>query len=284
MTVTEFKKGYYSVLEVLTMLAQALIGFIPAYFAIDGLTKVSGLDVEQIYIKAIVWLFAIILEILGIAILKQATEAYLSQYGEHIPANVPIWCGVIYVGNMMLITTLHTILPDEIKALSVGLLCLMPVVGYVSSGMKSMVDEAGLSAEEEEKRQRELAEEERQRKWKIEDEERQRKQELQNKEIEMNNKILMMREEAKIAKRSTVVPKTVPTERLQTVERAETDESGTILERIANDGYKSYGSLSKDTGIPKTTVARVVSELVNAGKLHRIEDEGKVKFELNGYH
>ena len=67
MTVTEFKRGYYSVLEVLTMLAQALIGFIPAYFAIDGLTKVSGLDVEQIYIKAIVWLFAIILEILGIA-------------------------------------------------------------------------------------------------------------------------------------------------------------------------------------------------------------------------
>ena len=273
MTVTEFKKGYYSVLEVLTMLAQALIGFIPAYFAIDGLTKVSGLDIEQIYIKAIVWLFAIILEILGIAILKQATEAYLSQYGEHIPANVPIWCGVIYVGNMMLLTTLHTILPDEIKALSVGLLCLMPVVGYVSSGMKSMVAEAGLSDEEEEKRQRELAEEE-----------RQRKQELQNKEIEMNNKILMMREEAKIAKRSTVVPKSVPTERSQTVERAETDESGTILERIANDGYKSYGSLSKDTGIPKTTVVRVVSELVNAGKLHRIEDEGKVKFELNGYH
>ena len=213
-----------------------------------------------------------------------ATEAYLSQYGEHIPANVPIWCGVIYVGNMMLLTTLHTILPDEIKALSVGLLCLMPVVGYVSSGMKSMVDEAGLSAEEEEKRQRELAEEERQRKWKIEDEERQRKQELQNKEIEMNNKILMMREEAKIAKRSTVVPKSVPVERTQTVERAESDESGTILERIANDGYKSYGTLSKDTGIPKTTVVRVVSELVNAGKLHRIEDEGKVKFELNGYH
>ncbi|WP_460381846.1 hypothetical protein, partial [Staphylococcus aureus] len=73
--------------------------------------------------------------------------------------------------------------------------------------MKSMVDEAGLSAEKEEERQRELVEEERQRKWKIEDEERQRKQELQNKEIEMNNKILIMREEAKIAKRSTVVPK-----------------------------------------------------------------------------
>ena len=141
-----------------------------------------------------------------------------------------------------------------------------------------------MSAEEEEKRQRELAEEERQRKWKIEDEERQRKQELQNKEIEMNNKILMMREEAKIAKRSTVVPKSVPVERTQTVERAENDESGTILERIKTDGYTSYGNLSKDTGIPKTTVVRVISELVNDGKLHRIEDAKKVKFELNGWH
>lgn len=261
-TVVEFKRKYYATLEVLSMLSQALIGFIPAYFAIDGLTKVSGLAMDTLYIKAIIWLFAIILEILGIAILKQATEAYLSRYNGSIPAFVPIVCGVVYVGNMMLLTTLHNVLPENLKAISIGLLCLMPVVGYVSAGMKSVGDEAEISVDDELKRKRE-----------VEDEERKFNQELR-----------LMREKSKIENRTTVVPRNVPKTTVPTEERTEIDESGTILERIKTDGYTSYGNLSKDTGIPKTTVVRVISELVNDGKLHRIEDAKKVKFELNGWH
>lgn len=262
MNLLVFKKNYYNILEVATMLSQALIGLVPAYFAIDGLTKVSGLSMDEWYIKAIIWLFAIILEILGIAILKQATEAYLSRYGASIPASVPIWCGVIYVGNMILLTTLHNILPESLKPLSIGLLCLMPVVGYVSSGMKGIMDEVDFSENDSRNRQRQ-----------IEDDER-----------KFNHELRMMREKAKLENRSKPTVKIVPLERSVTEERSEIDEPGTILERIKMDGYKSYGTLSKETGIPKTTVVRVIGELVEDGKLHRIEDAGKVKFELNGYH
>lgn len=262
MNVINFKRKYYDILEVATMISQALIGFIPAYFAIDGLTKISGLAVNEIHIKVVIWLFSIILEILGIAILKQATEAYLSRYGKNVPAFVPIACGFVYVINMMLLTTAHHMLPKDIKSLSIGLLCLMPVVGYVSASMKSMSDSANFLDSDELKRKRD-----------IEDQER-----------KFNHELRVMREQEKRNNRSKIVPEIVPEKNVPTEKRPQIDESGTILERIKTDGYKSFGSLSKETGIPKTTVVRVITDLVNDGKLYRIEDAGKVKYELNGWH
>lgn len=244
------------------MISQALIGLVPAFFAVDGLSKVSGLDIETGYIKVIVWAFAVIIEILGIAILKQSTETFLAGYKGAIPPWVPISCGIVYVINMILLTTLHNVLPVGLKSISIGLLCVMPVVGYVSAGLKSVSDDVEFSQDDELKRKREV----------------------EDKEREFNQQLRTMREESKLAERTKIVPKSYQVERPVTEERIGTDESGTVLGHIEQNKFESFGKVSKATGIPKTTVVRIIGGLVNAGKLYRNEDAGKVSYELNGYH
>jgi len=210
--------------------------------------------------------FSVVLEVLGIAVLKQFTEIMLKRYSARLPL-IAIICGVMYVGNMILLTTLHEVLPLAWKPVSIGLLCFMPVVAYVSSGIQEAQDRESIShdvkALDEIRRQREI-------------EDRNNAQEFEIKLIRERARI----ENRRSADRSKVVPPVV----IPTEERTRGDDSGTILERIGQDGYTSAGALSRETGIPKTTVYRILSDLTEAGKLHRVDDSGKVSYSLNGYH
>jgi len=267
--VASFKREYYSVMEVLTLLSLSLIGFIPSYFAVSGLMKVSGLyNLIGEWAWVVTGFFAVILEVLGIAILKQATRVILERYGQH-KASISLACGAIYVVNMMLLTTLHELLPDGLKPLSVGLLCLMPVVAYVASGIQESQDKTAFSVEEE--RRDQVA----------------RQREIEDRKAEQDFQIRMMRETAKLERsdsRSKKRSEIVPVGTVLTEEQERNDESGTILGHIERNGYKSLGEISKATTIPKTTVSRIIDGLTADGKLHRIDDNGKVKYELNGWH
>lgn len=192
------KRIHYSALQLATMAAVWAMGLVPAYFAINGLLDVSGLQ-EQLGNAATptAWVFAIILEIVGTATLKLATEAFIKWYapdGLVIPPAIPIVCAGVYIIDMMLLTTLHDMLPDGYNKLPIALLCIMPVVANVVGGVRSVQDEAGAKHEHDEIEAAELAKEER--KMKLEAEAEERKLELEAKRLKLQAELDILRADA----------------------------------------------------------------------------------------
>ncbi len=192
------KRIHYSALQLATMTAVWAMGLVPAYFAINGLLDVSGLQ-EQLGRAAMptVWFFAVILEIVGTATLKLATEAFIKWYapdGLVIPPAIPIACAGVYIIDMMLLTTLHDMLPDGYNKLPIALLCIMPVVANVVGGVRSVQDEASATHEHDEAEAAELAKEER--KMKIAAELEERKLKLESERLKLAAELEIMRADA----------------------------------------------------------------------------------------
>lgn len=309
--VEKFKISYESIMEVLSTLAQALSGLMPAFFASNFLMEISGLKASMSDFWAIVISggFAVVLEVLGFAILRKATAVFLSKFNGLIPSWLPIACGVVYVANMMLLTTLHGLLPKSLHPISIGLLCLMPVVGYISNGIQKAEDEAkrALAQEQAEQAERDAIEKEqarieadaeRSRLQKIEDEERAARLAADAKRLEMELEIAKMKAEAEAnakmerakarsMKRSTGTDSTEERgngTKNGTNNGTESDKPKAVFDHIKDKGFTSTDAISNDTGIPKTTVHRILSKLAKEKKIYKIETGEKPTYELNGWH
>ncbi len=57
-----------------------------------------------------------------------------------------------------------------------------------------------------------------------------------------------------------------------------------ILNHIKDKGFTSIDSIASDTGIPKTSVYRIIGKLVDTKEIYKIEGNGKATYELNGWH
>lgn len=215
------KRIHYSALQLATMAAVWAMGLVPAYFAINGLLDVSGLQ-EQLGRAAMptVWFFAVILEIVGTATLKLATEAFIKWYapdGLVIPPAIPIVCAGVYIIDMMLLTTLHDMLPDGYNKLPIALLCIMPVVANVVGGVRSVQDEAGAKHEHDEIEATELAKEER--KMKIAADLEERKLKLESERLKLQAELEIMRADADARNQAKLNRSTQPkAERTQPVD------------------------------------------------------------------
>lgn len=256
--VSVFKIQYYSMQEIAKLLSTALIGLIPAYFAMDKLSELSGLAnrIENTYaLWFVLGTFSLILEVLGLSILKQATEVFLAKY-QNYTAEISLVCGVIYVINMMLLTVAYLFLPEGYERVSIGFLCFMPVVAYISSAIQEVKDKETLndSADREYRRKRE--------------------EEIENRKMDEAFQLKLLKA------RSATVPQTVPSEQDRNDFTVGTPLPEQIMERFQNKGIVSYGTLADELGVGKTTIKRAIDKLVNDKHLHK---EGST-ISLNGYH
>lgn len=274
------KRIHYSALQLATMTAVWAMGLVPAYFAINGLLDVSGLQ-EQLGRAAMptVWFFAVILEIVGTATLKLATEAFIKWYapdGLIIPPAIPIACAGVYIIDMMLLTTLHDMLPDGYNKLPIALLCIMPVVANVVGGVRSVQDEASATHEHDEAEAAELAKEERKLKLESEAEERkmkiaaeleERKLKLESERLKLAAELEIMRSDADARNQAKLNRSTQPkAERTQPVnsgQAAQPVDKSTDRRKKLLLSYKSNPNLSLAEAAAKLEVSRgtVVNDL-----------------------
>lgn len=286
------KRIHYSALQLATMAAVWAMGLVPAYFAINGLLDVSGLQ-KQLGNAATptAWVFAIILEIVGTATLKLATEAFIKWYapdGLVIPPAIPIVCAGVYILDMMLLTTLHDMLPVGYNKLPIALLCIMPVVANVVGGVRSVQDEASVKHEHDEVEAAELAKEER--RLKLEAEAEERKLELEAKRLKLQAELDILRADAETrnqAKLNRSVNRSEKDKKQDnhTVTDISDAEDRTISGRLKdrrkkvllayqNNPEMSIRECAESIGASKTTVSSDLEWLLNSGIIH-VSKSGK---------
>lgn len=216
------------------------------------------------------WVIAIVIETLGLT----TTHTALAFHGwnkthsekEQAPFGLAVVLAAVYVGATLSLIGVLEAFP-ELNSYAPLLFPVLAVVGAVNLAMRGHHNQRV-------KEEKNLQAEDRQRRFADEDAEKELKRE------ERRMKMIAKYAPVSFQERSTIVPNgTVLTE-----ERSRNDEAETILGHIERNGYKSLGEISKATTIPKTTVSRIIDGLTADGKLHRIDDNGKVKYELNGWH
>lgn len=256
------KRIHYSALQLATMAAVWAMGLVPAYFAINGLLDVSGLQ-KQLGNAATptAWVFAIILEIVGTATLKLATEAFIKWYapdGLVIPPAIPIACAGVYIVDMMLLTTLHDMLPEGYNKIPIALLCIMPVVANVVGGVRSVQDEASVKHEHDEVEAAELAKEER--RLKLEAEAEERKLELEAKRLKLQAELDILRADAETRNQAKLNRSTQPkAERTQpgnSEQAAQPVDKSTERRKKLLLSYKSNPNLSLAEAAAQFKVSR----------------------------
>jgi hypothetical protein len=279
------KRIHYSALQLATMAAVWAMGLVPAYFAINGLLDVSGLQ-KQLGNAATptAWVFAIILEIVGTATLKLATEAFIKWYapdGLVIPPAIPIACAGVYIVDMMLLTTLHDMLPVGYNKIPIALLCIMPVVANVVGGVRSVQDEASATHEHDEAEASELAKEER--KLKLAADLEERKLKLESERLKLATELEIMRADADARNQAKLNRSTQPkAERTQPVDSEQvaqpvdksTDRRKKLLLSYKSNPNLSLAEAATQLDVSKQTVANDLKWFTGQSIIH-IEKIGK---------
>lgn len=266
--IEKFNTIYYTSLDILMKISVMFAGLIPPYFAISQLIRVTNLAevVGDTAAWVIGFFFAFMLEIIGVAITKLFVDTLLQNF-KQVPQWLAMSAGAIYLVDMMLLAVGSHVLHGDWIYINIPLLVVMPPLGYLSLGVQARKDEESKKLSEDTRFQQSLE------LLRINQE-----ADRKNRKLELDYQVKMSKKMSSDSVQETV-QKSVQRDTI-TVGTSDLDKKEAILGQIALDNNVSLRKIEKATGIPKSSVAALLSQYVEMGVLKRTE-RGYI---TNGYH